>query len=41
MNLNLVGAVSGMFSESSKKETDTDGGSTEQKSEQAHVKGTS
>ncbi|KAK5136779.1 hypothetical protein LTR08_002075 [Meristemomyces frigidus] len=39
LNLNLVGAVSGMFSSKSDKKTEADGSSTEHRSEQAHVKG--
>ncbi|KAK5124880.1 hypothetical protein LTR85_001070 [Meristemomyces frigidus] len=39
LNLNLVGAVSGMFSSKSKKETEADGSSFEERSQQAGVKG--
>ena len=39
VNLNIFGAVSGMFSGKAKKETAPDGSSTEQREEQAAVKG--
>ena len=40
LNLNLAGAVSGLFSSSSKKETGEDGSSVETKTEKAKVNGT-
>jgi len=41
LNLNLVGAVSGLFLSKSSKETGTDGQVIERKDEQAAIKGES
>ena len=40
LNLNIAGAVSGLFSGKSKKETNADGSSKEEREEKAAVSGT-
>lgn len=39
LNLNVFGALSGVFSGKSNKDVEADGSSTEQKEEQSHLKG--